>query len=168
MRTKADDGISLVLRDAPVIDRGGTEQTWQVEQLANKSSDTLTATPIVRGMMMPIDQDDYSVVVKLRALPPTPWKWEIYRAGRQSCIERAGVGPFFHNGGGKPGRKRSPQAAVGQTALSAPAIAGEVSGGPVAAPSGQSRLRFTPSSVDLLPASHRAPLPSDMSLPRFA
>jgi len=43
------------------------------------------------GMTMPIDQSDYSVVVKLRAPPPKSWRWEIYRAGRQSPIEQSSV-----------------------------------------------------------------------------
>jgi hypothetical protein len=30
---------------------------------------------------------DFSVVVKSRALPPKPWRWEIYRVGRKSPIE---------------------------------------------------------------------------------
>jgi hypothetical protein len=42
-------------------------------------------------MTMPIGQSDYSVVVKLRAPPPKSWKWEIYRAGRQSPIEQSSV-----------------------------------------------------------------------------
>jgi hypothetical protein len=42
-------------------------------------------------MTMPINQSDYSVVVKLRAPPPKSWKWEIYRAGRQSPIEQSSV-----------------------------------------------------------------------------
>jgi hypothetical protein len=36
-----------------------------------------------------LDHDDYSVVEKLRAGPPTPWKWEIYRAGKKMPIERS-------------------------------------------------------------------------------
>jgi hypothetical protein len=42
-------------------------------------------------MTMPIDQTDYSVVVKRRAPPPNSWRWEIYRAGRQSAIEQSAV-----------------------------------------------------------------------------
>jgi hypothetical protein len=42
-------------------------------------------------MTMPIDQSDYSVVVKLRAPPPKSWRWEIHRAGRQSPIEQSSV-----------------------------------------------------------------------------
>jgi hypothetical protein len=34
-----------------------------------------------------IDHPDFSVVVKLRAPPPKSWRWEIYRAGRNSAIE---------------------------------------------------------------------------------
>jgi hypothetical protein len=41
-------------------------------------------------MLMPIDTD-YSVVVKLRAPPPSSWRWEIYRAGRASSVEQASV-----------------------------------------------------------------------------
>jgi hypothetical protein len=37
------------------------------------------------------DQSDFSVVVKSRAAPPKPWRWEIYRAGRKSPIECAAV-----------------------------------------------------------------------------
>jgi hypothetical protein len=40
------------------------------------------------------DDTDYSVVVKNRAPPPNPWRWEIYRAGKSSPIGRAPV--FFH------------------------------------------------------------------------
>jgi hypothetical protein len=42
-------------------------------------------------MMMPVDKTDYSVVVKLRAPPPKSWRWEIYRAGRQSQIRQSSV-----------------------------------------------------------------------------
>ena len=38
-----------------------------------------------------IEQDDFSVVVKNRARPPKPWRWEIYRAGRTSPIEHSQV-----------------------------------------------------------------------------
>jgi hypothetical protein len=37
------------------------------------------------------DQTDFSVVVKIRAPPPKPWRWEIYRAGRKSPIECSSV-----------------------------------------------------------------------------
>ena len=33
-----------------------------------------------------IDHADFAVVVKNRAAPPKPWRWEIYRAGRSSPI----------------------------------------------------------------------------------
>jgi hypothetical protein len=36
-----------------------------------------------------IDHADFSVVVKNRAPPPKSWRWEIYRAGRASPIERS-------------------------------------------------------------------------------
>jgi hypothetical protein len=36
---------------------------------------------------------DFSVVVQRRALPPKPWRWEIYRVGRKSPIEFSEV--FF-------------------------------------------------------------------------
>jgi hypothetical protein len=35
------------------------------------------------------DLDDYSVVVKLRAPPPNPWKWEIYCAGKRLPVQRS-------------------------------------------------------------------------------
>jgi hypothetical protein len=36
-----------------------------------------------------IDRSDFSVVVKHRAPPPNSWRWEIYRAGRTSPIDRS-------------------------------------------------------------------------------
>src|ERR1700684_3895544 len=44
-----------------------------------------------KPMSIPFDQTDFSVVVKNRAPPPRPWRWEIYRAGRNSPIECAPV-----------------------------------------------------------------------------
>jgi hypothetical protein len=38
-----------------------------------------------------IDHEDFSVVVKNRAHPPKPWRWEIYRAGRTSPIEHSQI-----------------------------------------------------------------------------
>jgi len=40
-----------------------------------------------------IDHEDFSVVVKNRAPLPKPWRWEIYRAGRNSAIECSAI--FF-------------------------------------------------------------------------
>jgi hypothetical protein len=37
------------------------------------------------------DAADYSVVLKHRAPPPAPWRWEIYRAGRLSPIQWSAV-----------------------------------------------------------------------------
>jgi hypothetical protein len=39
----------------------------------------------------PSDHSDFSVVVKNRAKPPKPWKWEIYRAGRSNPIEQSAI-----------------------------------------------------------------------------
>ncbi len=39
------------------------------------------------------EQSDFSVVVKNRARPPKPWRWEIYRAGRAGAIEHSDI--FF-------------------------------------------------------------------------
>lgn len=38
-----------------------------------------------------MEHADFSVVVKNRARPPKPWRWEIYRAGRTSPIEHSEV-----------------------------------------------------------------------------
>lgn len=40
-------------------------------------------------MRRDFDPDDYAVVVKLRANPPAPWKWEIYCAGKRLPIEQS-------------------------------------------------------------------------------
>jgi hypothetical protein len=39
------------------------------------------------------DHADFSVVVKNRASPPKPWRWEIYRSGRKSPIKQSDI--FF-------------------------------------------------------------------------
>ena len=41
------------------------------------------------------DPADYSVVVKLRGVPPKPWRWEIYCAGRWGPLESSPI--FFEN-----------------------------------------------------------------------
>jgi hypothetical protein len=38
-------------------------------------------------MRRDFDPDDYAVVVKLRASPPAPWRWEIYCAGKRLPIQ---------------------------------------------------------------------------------
>jgi len=40
----------------------------------------------LRALNSGLERADYSVVVKNRARMPKPWRWEIYRAGRQSPI----------------------------------------------------------------------------------
>lgn len=35
------------------------------------------------------DPEDYAMVVKLRAEPPNPWKWEIYCAGKRLPVEQS-------------------------------------------------------------------------------
>ena len=40
---------------------------------------------------MGFDHTDFSVVVKKRASPPKPWRWEIYRAGRNNPIKSSPV-----------------------------------------------------------------------------
>jgi hypothetical protein len=37
------------------------------------------------------DHPDFSVVVKNRGRPPSPWRWEIYRSGRKSPIKQSEV-----------------------------------------------------------------------------
>ena len=41
------------------------------------------------------DPADYSFVVKRRGNPPKPWRWEIYRAGKNDPLERLAV--FFES-----------------------------------------------------------------------
>ena len=40
----------------------------------------------LRALNSGLERADFSVVVKNRARMPKPWRWEIYRAGRQSPI----------------------------------------------------------------------------------
>ena len=62
----------------------------------------MTGLPDAAGIPLPVgpycipmgtffDQTDFSVVVKNRAPPPKPWRWEIYRAGRKSPIKCSSV-----------------------------------------------------------------------------
>jgi hypothetical protein len=37
------------------------------------------------------EHPDFSVVVKNRGRSPSPWKWEIYRAGRKSPVKQSEV-----------------------------------------------------------------------------
>jgi len=37
------------------------------------------------------DHPDFSVVVKNKGRPPSPWKWEIYRSGRKSPVKQSEV-----------------------------------------------------------------------------
>ena len=41
------------------------------------------------------DPADYSFVVKRRGNPPKPWRWEIYRAGKNDPVGRSAV--FFES-----------------------------------------------------------------------
>lgn len=47
----------------------------------------IEATAIAMGSK--IDHPDFSVVVKNRGRPPSPWRWEIYRAGRKSPVKQS-------------------------------------------------------------------------------
>jgi hypothetical protein len=42
-------------------------------------------------VLLMIDHEDFSVVVKHRAPLPKSWRWEIYRAGRASAIDHSEV-----------------------------------------------------------------------------
>jgi len=44
---------------------------------------------IERGIRAVIEHTDFSVVVKQRGRLPCPWRWEIYRAGRNTPIEKS-------------------------------------------------------------------------------
>ena len=49
------------------------------------------------------DPADFSFVVKRRGNPPKPWRWEIYRAGKNDPVERSAV--FFESMALKEGKK---------------------------------------------------------------
>lgn len=48
-------------------------------------------------MRRTFDPDDYALVAKLRANPPTPWKWEIYCAGKRLPVEQSAA--YFESRG---------------------------------------------------------------------
>jgi hypothetical protein len=41
--------------------------------------------------VMTTNPNDHSVVVKHRAPPPRPWRWEIYRAGRSNPVAQSSI-----------------------------------------------------------------------------
>ena len=49
------------------------------------------AQRILPDMFGDFEPDDYSVVVKNRANYPKPWRWEIYRAGRDPPVDKSPV-----------------------------------------------------------------------------
>jgi hypothetical protein len=51
----------------------------------------MAAQRILFGMFINFEPDDYSVVVKNRAKHPKPWRWEIYRAGRDTPVDHSPV-----------------------------------------------------------------------------
>jgi hypothetical protein len=51
------------------------------------------------------DHPDFSVVVKNRGCPPNPWKWEIYRAGRNSAVKQSDVYFSTVTEAGRAGKK---------------------------------------------------------------
>lgn len=44
---------------------------------------------MAKDMSRDFDPSDYSVVVKSRAKPPKPWRWEIYCAGKRQPVQRS-------------------------------------------------------------------------------
>jgi hypothetical protein len=48
---------------------------------------------MVTAMFIQYTRSDFSVAVKSSGKPLYPWKWEIYRAGRSSALERSST--FF-------------------------------------------------------------------------
>ena len=55
------------------------------------ASNFVSMPPIMLYCWCMIEHADFSVVVKNRARPPKPWRWEIYRAGRTSPIEHSEI-----------------------------------------------------------------------------
>jgi hypothetical protein len=51
----------------------------------------MAAQRILLGMFIDFEPHDYSAVVKSRANPPKQWRWEIYRAGRNSPVDQSVV-----------------------------------------------------------------------------
>ena len=58
-------------------------------------SNRLGAAALARAVREEFDPADYSFVVKRRANPPKPWRWEIYCACKTVPVERSNV--FFES-----------------------------------------------------------------------
>ena len=71
-----------------------------------------------------IEQSDFSVVVKNRARPPKPWRWEIYRAGRTSPIDHSEVYFEVHDRGQsrRQGRAQIDAERVSELSLARPGL----------------------------------------------
>jgi len=47
--------------------------------------------PVLANALMSFEAEDYSVVVKNKGKYPRSWRWEIYRAGRDSPVNQSPV-----------------------------------------------------------------------------
>ncbi len=96
-----DLAVAERLGERQAVDLGANARRDRRDVLVNKgrgsasfiSGSTAEANQPTKHMYpimdkLHFDRADYSVVVKNRAPPPNSWRWEIYRAGRSSPIER--------------------------------------------------------------------------------
>jgi hypothetical protein len=60
-----------------------------------RTTPRVTAISVIMNASSPersmTDHPDFSVVVKNRGRPQSPWKWEIYRSGRESPVKQSEV-----------------------------------------------------------------------------
>ncbi len=54
-------------------------------------ANSVSSFNVLRYKARMLEHTDFSVVVKNRARPPKPWRWEIYRAGRTSPVDHSEV-----------------------------------------------------------------------------
>ena len=73
------------------MQRAGQCGAFIWEQILGKRQLALEARRYHISSMSDMDRSDYSVVVKLRANPPKPWRWEIYCAGKSHPIKHSSV-----------------------------------------------------------------------------
>jgi hypothetical protein len=77
----AKSGHCDVAMPCPLIPQKPTFAAMSLSQFFHRSRHFCSI------MISMLGYEDFSVVVKNRAKPPKPWRWEIYRAGRTSPIE---------------------------------------------------------------------------------
>jgi hypothetical protein len=71
--------------------RGGDLRSRKITNRRFTLANSVSRRRVLQYKAGMLEHADFSVVVKNRARPPKPWRWEIYRAGRTSPVDHSEV-----------------------------------------------------------------------------